>query len=78
MMSTALRDRPELAAVVEQIDIERGLAVYYRCRECGARWEENLASFMHAEVPILMRTKLDAAGKPVRQSFDLARGERPS
>jgi hypothetical protein len=47
-----VESRPDLRAALDAIDAEAGLALYYRCRLCGAHWEDNLASAMHASVPV--------------------------
>jgi len=75
-MHTGVCDVPELAACVDPIGVEQGLAVYFRCRICGTHWEENWASAMHASVQLLLRSKLDAHGKPVVQTIDLATRRR--
>lgn len=74
--NTRVRDFPELDGCLDRAGRELGLAVYYRCRVCGTFWEENLASAMHASVPMLVRSRLDDQGQPLALHIDLAAGTR--
>lgn len=67
-------DLPALAATLAQlVQYTSPTAGYWRCRECGTIWQESVEPFMHADVPILARTTLDARGAPVMVRFDLKR-----
>ncbi len=75
-MDLDVETRPDLLAVLERIDFEQGLAIYFRCRVCGTHWETNVASAMHASVVLFRRSDLDEHGRPTRVLIDLARGTR--
>lgn len=49
---------------------------YYRCVVCDTIWQDSLEPFMHADVAVVARTRLDAYGAPVAVHFDLSRHGR--
>jgi len=66
--ATAMTDLPELSSRVEELRIDaKKWITTYRCRVCGAIWDERYESAGHANIPTLFRTPRNESGAVVEK-----------
>lgn len=74
LLHGSVADRRDLAATLVPVaEPSPWGARWYHCVVCGTIWQQDHCPAMHANVEMLSRTTLDAAGKPVPVHYDLAR-----